>query len=199
MHALLATALVAVAGMVLAVIKGVGGLLIVPAAIFVGVMIWSALRANRPDWAEDRAPEGAPADRMLAALGRNSRIMGVAYAFAAFALQTLYATPLTGLRWQHGWQYAMVFAVLAVIAFEYGRIVQATASGLRDRLARLAVPLLIGQAVLAGGSLAFLALSGKVFTRRPDWAANLVFLFAALLVMVLGAIALRTHAALTER
>ncbi|MFM9941979.1 MAG: hypothetical protein ACKVP7_21050 [Hyphomicrobiaceae bacterium] len=201
-HALLAVAVGAVAAMVWAVMKGYGGLAIVPAGLFVCIAIWAAVLANRNDWHAQSSDSMGPLpvqNRCLLALGRNSRIMGAAYAFSAFAMQLLYATPLTGLRWQHGWQYATAFALLAVLAFEYGRLVQTAAATTRAWLASLAVPLLIGQTVFAGTSLAFLTLSGKVFTRRPDWAANMVFLFATLMVMMLGGIALRTHAVLSER
>jgi len=198
---LFAFAVGAVVMMVLAVIKGLGGLIIVPAGFFAAVIVWVSLRVNRGDGPGNGHVIGEGADdnlRIARGLSRNSRIVGVAYGFSAIAMQALYLTPLTGLRWQHGWQYASVFALLAVTAFEYGRIVVAASGEIRERLVGFAVPLMIAQSVFSAGGLAFLALSGKVFARRADWAANVVFLFAALMIMVLGAIALRTYAAMTE-
>lgn len=198
---LFAVAIAVVVLMVLAVMKGLGGLIIVPAGAFSAFLVGVAIILNREDGqGSDRRLPGVTDDneRVARVLSRNSRIVGVAYVFSAMAMQALYLTPLTGLKWQHGWQYASAFALLAVTAFEYSRIVVAATGEIRSRLMRMAVPLMIAQSVLSASGLAFLALSGKIFSRRPDWAANVVFLFAALMVMVLGAIALRSHAAMTD-
>ena len=191
----LIAALAGTAGaMVLAAAKGFVGLIVLPAAIFALAAVAASMFANAPDWHERTV--AATGSHVEAALRRNARTLGAAYAWGAVAMQGLYLTPLTGLRWQHGWQYALAFAVLAAIAFEFSRLLGKPDASLRAELVRLAVPLTIGQGVLAAGGLAFLTLSGKLLTRRADWAANQVFLFAALAVMVLAAVALRTHARL---
>lgn len=197
---LFVAAMGAVALMMAAVMKGVGGLILAPAAGFALLVVGVAMHVNRRFAAE--APQtnaGEDAEGVVRVLSRNSRIVGVAYGFSAMAMQALYLTPLTGLKWQHGWQYASAFALLAVTAFEYARVVVAAKGEIRARLVGMAPGLMIAQSVFAAGGLAVLALSGKIFSRRPDWAANVVFLFAALMVMVLGAIALRAHATMTER
>lgn len=190
---LMTVGIAAVALMVFVTAKGFGGLILAPGVLFTVLLVSAALFVNAADWI---APTGPDAQRRQAALARNARLLGTAYGFSAIAMMALYATRFTGLRWQHGWQYASAFALLAGLSFEYGRLTaQSSATG-RTWLAQLAVPLAIVQATLATGGLAFLALSGKVLTRRPDWAANLIFLFAAVMVMMLCAIALRTHARL---
>lgn len=200
-NGLMVVAAAAVGVMVMLVARGLGGAIVLPAAVFATLAIVSSIAVNQPDWASPQASlDEAQAKALeVAVLVRNSRILGAAYAFAALAMQLLYVTPLTGLKWQHGWQYASAFALLAVIAFEFARLLATGGEATRRRLAGLAMPLNIGQSVFAAGGLAFLTLSGKIFTRRPDWAANIVFLFAAFLVMVLGAIALRTQARLPGR
>ena len=76
-------------------------------------------------------------------------------------------------------------------------LISGLGSNLRALLA-LAAPLAIGQALLAAGGLVFLATSGKLILRRSDWAANQVFLFGSLSVMILAAVTLRTHVRLTR-
>jgi hypothetical protein len=41
-------------------------------------------------------------------------------------------------------------------------------------------------------------LSGTLQSRRPDWAANVIFLYATLTIMIITAVALRTHIRLTR-
>jgi hypothetical protein len=53
-----------------------------------------------------------------------------------------------------------------------------------DARLRLAAPLAAAQGLVAAGGLAALALSGKLWSTRADWAANRVF--AALAVAVLA-------------
>jgi hypothetical protein len=115
-------------------------------------------------------------------------------------MQALYVTPLTGLRWHHGWQYAIIFALLAFGAFLYARALNPeTALASRSPLERIAAPLAIVQAVIAAGGLAYLAGSGKLLLHRADWAANIIFVAAALAVMLLSAISLRTHVTLVRQ
>jgi hypothetical protein len=193
---LVAAILASVGAMVVIAMRGRVGLIVLPAALFTLATALAAYLSNAADWRPRAAPAGTA--EVEAALYRNARTLGAAYAWAALAMQCLYLTPITGLRWQHGWQYATVFALLAVLAYEFARQLAVAEADLRAVLVRTAVPVTIAQGVLAAGGLAFLTLSGKVVTRRPDWAANQVFLFAALAVMVLAAITLRTHARLTQ-
>jgi hypothetical protein len=168
------------------------------AAAFVGGAIAAALRTNAPHW---RGQETTAGDRHpLIAARRNTRLAALTYAWAALAMQALYVTPLTGLRWHHGWQYAIIFALLAFGAFLYARALNPeTALAARSPLGRIAAPLAIVQGVLAAGGLAYLAGSGKLLLHRADWAANIIFVAAALTIMLLSAISLRTHVILVRR
>src|SRR5690606_8593410 len=105
---------------------------------------------------------------------------------------------LTGLKWQHGWQYACAFGLLATLAYEFARAVRFGDEARRQRLRRLAMPLAMGQGLFAAAALVVLVASGKLASPRADWAANHVFLFSALMVMVMAAVSLRTHAKLMQ-
>ena len=165
------------------------------AAAFVAGAIAASIRANIPYW---RGNELAVPDRHpLIAARRNARLAALTYAWAALAMQALYSTSLTGLRWHHGWQYAIIFALLAFGAFLYARALGPGAEfASRSPLERMAAPLAIVQGVIAAGGLAYLAGSGKLLLHSADWAANIIFLSAALAIMFLSAISLRTHVTL---
>lgn len=193
---LLAAIISTVSLMVYAASKGRVAMLVLPAALFVSVTVLAAVLSNIPDWNLSQ-DDTTPRDVELA-LYRNARIMGATYAWSALAMQGLYLTPLTGLKWQHGWQYAAVFGLLAIIAYEYARQLRYGPPAMRSTLVRLALPATIGQGLFAAGAMLFLVLSGKLLNRRPDWAAHQIFLFAALLVMVVAAVTLKTHARLSR-
>lgn len=193
---LIATLVLSVVGMVIG-----GRLHQVPVVVFSAgtFAIWIiaiAILANLGDWRGVR-PD-APSSP-TAALHRNSRLMTVAYAWGAMAMQGLYTTPLTGLKWQHGWQYALLMMLMALGAFHFSRALASPDPARQAPWVALAVPLAIANAFLAAGGLVYLAVSGKLLLRRSDWAANQVFLFGALIVMVLAAVTLKTHARLTRQ
>jgi hypothetical protein len=195
---LLALQLATIVGMMLTARAGLTLATTFLAAAFVGGAVAAALRTNAPHW---RGREATAGDRHpLIAARRNARLAALTYAWAALAMQALYVTPLTGLRWHHGWQYAIIFALLAFGAFLYARALNPeTALASRSPLERIAAPLAIVQAVIAAGGLAYLAGSGKLLLHRADWAANIIFVAAALAVMLLSAISLRTHVTLVRQ
>jgi hypothetical protein len=156
-----------------------------------------AFLGNRPYWS-GRWVVDEPKARVSALLS-NLRLLVYAYAWGALAMHGLYATRLTGLRWQHGWQYGTAMTLLAAITFAYARAVWRSQGDRQTVWLRLAAPLAVFQCVFAAGSLLFLASSGKLLTRRADFAANQIFLSLALMVMLLAAFALRTHTRLSAR
>ena len=172
-------------------------LLVLSATAFCGCLVWIAIASNAPFWSASGTPAGN-ASLAIAQLCRNTRLLAVAYAWGALAMQVLYTTPLTGLKWQHGWQYAAIMALISAGAMLFARQLEAGRPGQQRFLMTLAAPLAIGHALLAASGLVFLAASGKLLLRRSDWAANQVFLFGALSVMLLAAVTLRTHARLTR-
>ncbi len=194
---LLSIGMAAVALMVFVAAKGSGGLIVVPVTVFCVMLVVAMTAVNAVDW--NGAGTAVDADRRRMALIRNSRMLGAAYAFCALAMMLLYTPRVTGLRWQHGWQYASAFSLLGILAFEYARMLAKPANERWVWLEEVAVPLAIGQSVFAAGGLAYLTLSGKILARRPDWAANVVFAAGAFMVMVGCAITLRTHLRLSGR
>ncbi len=130
----------------------------------------------------------APMLPTYVSLLQTTRLATLCYGWAAVAMQGLYLTPLTGLRWQHGWQYAAAMALLTAATFAFGRTLSQPLpgqdqTGWRNHV-RWATPLGLAQALIAGGGLAALAISGKLWSERADWAANRVF--AALAVAILA-------------
>ncbi|MGE5512441.1 MAG: hypothetical protein ACM31O_14430 [Bacteroidota bacterium] len=161
------------------------------AALFVIIAIATAVQTNT---ATGEAP--APGVGTII-LRRNTHLIAMSYAWAALAMLTLYLTPLTGLRWQHGWQYGLAFALLAGGTFLYALILgDERRPDLARQLAQLATPLAAVQALIAAGGLVYLVASGKMLAGKGDWAANVVFAFAALAIMAVCALALRTDARL---
>lgn len=184
---LYAVAAVASSGcMILAASRDATLMVTLAAAAFAVTAVIVAVLSNVDPWRDRAEVIGA-----LTASGRlrtNTRLAGIAYAWGAVAMQGLYLTPVTGLKWQHGWQYALAMALLAVASWAFARTLRPALPGKDPRgwrtHFRLALPLALGQVLVAGGGLAALALSGKVWSTRADWAANRVF--AALAVAILA-------------
>lgn len=172
-------------------------LVILSATLFCSCLVGLAIATNAKFIATN--PDG-PHDDTTAVpfLRHNTRLLAIAYAWGGFAMQVLYTTPLTTLKWQHGWQYAAVMALMAAGALLFARLLEHERPQLQRVLLAAAVPLTIGHALMAAGGLVYLAASGKLLLRGSDWAANQVFLFGALTVMILSAVTLRTHARLTR-
>ncbi|HRD75203.1 MAG TPA: hypothetical protein PK264_04590 [Hyphomicrobiaceae bacterium] len=157
------------------------------AALFATVIILVAIAINRPLWGAETAAV-APAE----AARRNIRLVALAYAWGALAMLAAYA--LSGVRWQHGWQYgagmAVISAITMLVAHRQGdpRSVLARAPALR--LLSL-VNVLHGAAAIA--ALAWLIGSGKLMSPRGDWVANQIFLFGGLVIVALSVFAWLTH------
>jgi hypothetical protein len=164
------------------------------AATFGLAIVAASWRTNVGHWSATSPASLEP----LHAARRNARLTGLTYAWAALGMMGLYTTPLTGLRWQHGWQYAAAFGLLSVFALAYTHASGSRNVSTRQHLQRLAGPLAAIQATIAAIGLAFLVMSGTLQSRRPDWAANVIFLYATLTIMIITAVALRTHIRLTR-
>lgn len=168
------------------------------AAAFALTLVAASWCINASHWMAVRPAHDATTLEPIHAARRNARLTGLTYAWSALGMLGLYTTPLTGLRWQHGWQYAAAFGLLSAGALAYTHLSGSRNAATRQRLLRLAGPLSAAQATLAATGLAFLVMSGTLQSKRPDWAANIIFLYAALTIMILSAVALRTHIRLTR-
>jgi hypothetical protein len=185
---LVAALLLSVAGMTIAASARQPLLAGVFSGAFAAAMVVISLATNLPYW---RAGEAAVTQGM--ATRRNMRLIALTCTWAALAMQSMYTPALTSLWWQHGWQYALGFALLAVGAFSLAHLAGRGDAVSRQRLERYMAPIAASQAVGSACGLVFLVGAGKLGSTRPDWAANWVFLFAALALMVLGAVTLHTH------
>lgn len=148
-------------------------------AVVAGVVIAPIVSARSAgDWTAEASFRRLRQSALLAAL---------AYAWGALAMQGAYLTPLTGLRWQHGWQYALAMLLLAVGAIVLAGPPRTPTPGITDVRVRLAVPLAMAQMLVAAGGLAALAVSGKLWSNRADWAANRVFAGLAVAILAISA------------
>lgn len=168
------------------------------AAFAVGAVLVAVL-CNVEAWRRPSSSGDAAGDALLASgrLRQNTWLAAIAYLWGAVAMQGLYLTPLTGLKWQHGWQYALAMLLLAAGSLAFERTLLPAVPGQDPRgwgrHFRLALPLASGQALVAGGGLAVLALSGKLGSVRADWAANRVFAALALAILAIAVCSLVSH------
>lgn len=160
------------------------------ANLFTLVVVFVALRTNRPLWEmpKDRIKgEAAPV-----AARRNARLIALVYAWGAAAMFAVYQ--LVGFRWQHGWQYGSGMALIAAAIFFYAHKLGDTASSLRTpRSLNSVLKLTVLHGAAAAAGLAFLFTSGKLKSAKGDWPANLIFLAGGIAVFMLSAIAVYTH------
>lgn len=194
---LISVLVLSVLGMAVGGRLGASWLVLGSAATFSVAAMAVAINVNLPYWRE-HIPFAGLEDETVAALRRNARLTAIVYAWGAIGMQSLYTTALTGLKWQHGWQYALVMLLLALGAFQFSQALAERDPRKRRPWLDTAVPLCIANGMLGAGGLAYLVIRGKLQVLRPDWAANLVFVFIALTMMVLAAVTLRTHARLTN-
>ncbi len=166
------------------------------AALILPVMsILVAMKVNAPYW-EKRATPGC-IDALANASRRNARL--IAWTWGAGAASMLAVYLISGLKWQHGWQYGSGMLLIALLGFLYSLIIGEPASVLRRPGVLNAVAMLAAaQGVAAIGGVTVLVLSGKVASNKADWAANIIFVAGGLAITVLSAIAVRTHARLSH-
>lgn len=159
------------------------------------VAIWGNIEA----WRRAPLPDArANVEAARGALLCNAWIGAAIYAWGAISMQGLYLTPLTGLKWQHGWQYAAAMALLAAGSVVFARTMRVEAQGegglgSLDRHGRLAIPLAMMQGLIAAGGLAALATTGKLASMRADWAANRVFAGLAAAIIAISVATVVSH------
>ncbi|MGD9827759.1 MAG: hypothetical protein AB7E70_11465 [Hyphomicrobiaceae bacterium] len=157
-------------------------------AFFAVAAIMGAVAVNRPHWRSDRVLP----DTIMHAARRNARLMALTYEWGALSLLGMYW--LAPLSWRHGWQYAVAMLLVAALLVSYVKLVGYPRSSLRrPAMLRLGSRLGAIQGALALGGLVGLVASGKLGTRKADWAANHVFVIGALTIAAISAIAFFTH------
>lgn len=124
-------------------------------------------------------------DPSSAVLSETTRLTVWTLAWSAAALFAAY--PVAGLKWQHGWQYAAGYALLAAgFAAYLNRLKTDGASGSEGaalQATRTAATLFALAIFVAAG---WLIASGKLETARGDWLANDIFLASAAAIFTLN-------------
>ncbi|MEQ1716941.1 MAG: hypothetical protein ABL907_13295 [Hyphomicrobium sp.] len=168
---------------------------------FCATALAAAVRINQPYW--HRAHAGVNVTngegRALAAeaVRRTSHITALFYAWGGTAMFLIYH--VSGLRWQHGWEYGLGMLIIGAGLAVYVAMLRNTASPLNSARSIDGVVKLAGLHGLAAfAAMTWLAASGKLATPKTDWAANIVFMTGGLAIVVLSTIVMRTHYVLTR-
>mgnify|MGYP000847456488 FL=1 len=169
---------------------------ILAASAFALVLVAIAWRINDLGrWPREKL---ADTEAPVHAARRDARLIGLVYAWGRVTLLAVYS--LSGLRWQHGWQYGsgmtLIAALLLLLVHKLGDagFPMRTAKGLN-----MLNGVTLAHAAAAAGGLVFLVSAGKLWAGKQDWAANHVFLVGGLAVIALSLIAWRTHGEITTR
>ena len=184
------TAIVAsIAGAVSGVHSGIPAFSWAAVLIFTGALVATSIEVNRPFWVpRGQAPVG---DATTIVALRNSTLLGIAYMWGGLTMFAVYR--LAGLRWQHGWQYALGMGALAALVMLYVWFLERPDSRLRSPAAlAIAAQFTVIQAVGSLIGLGFLVGSGKIASAKGDWAANQIFVAGGLAIAVLSALAVYT-------
>lgn len=187
---MLATVLAAsVAAMTWAARAGQTVISFAAAAIFAIAVVYAA-RAINLRFFEDTP--SVTADTAMHAARRNARLMALVYAWGGLAMLAVYT--ISGLRWQHGWQYGTGMALIAAGLLLYVHRLGATHTRLRaPKSLNFTAMLTLLQAIAASIALVIMAASGKLQTARSDWAANHIFVAGGLAIVAISLIAYVTH------
>ncbi len=187
--ATVAVLLSSVAGQVIGAAQDSVGMAVFAAMACAGAMLRVGWMLNRPWWqCETSSCMGPPlTDALPMTATRNAQLLALGYAWGGLSLLAIYL--LTTLRWQHGWQYGsgmlLIAALIHLAAPGFGARWSASFSR-----ALTIVTLAHGWAATVG--LAWLVGSGKIWSLKGDWAANIVFASGALIIVGVSAMALRT-------
>ena len=171
------------------------GMSVFAAMAFAGAMLRVGWVFNRPWWQCETSSCMGPAldDAQPMTATRNAQFLALGYAWGGLSLLAVYL--LTSLRWQHGWQYGSgMLLISSLIHFTSLRFASRWSQSLARALT--IVTLLHGWAATAG--LAWLIGSGKIWSIKGDWAADIVFACGALIIGGISAMALRTSRILEQ-
>lgn len=165
------------------------GMSVFAAMAFAGAIFRVGWMLNRPWWQCEASscvgPSLTDVQPMMAT--RNAQLLALGYIWGGLSLLAVYL--LTPLRWQHGWQYGSGMILIAALIFVASRGLAARWSSSFARTLTV-VTLVHGWAATAG--LAWLVGSGKIWSIKGDWAADIVFAIGALVIAGISAMALRT-------
>lgn len=139
---------------------------------------------------QHRIQNGGAPNRLVDLIRAFSELFALTCLWAAASLFLSYGA--AGLRWQHGWQYALLFFLLSLV---HGAFVllpnKLRAPERRMALVRWALSGLKIETFSVFVALAWLIGSGKIWTVRNDWLANDVFFGSGFAVLGLAYLLLR--------
>jgi uncharacterized membrane protein YqjE len=163
--------LMAVFGQILGAKLTNGGMSIGAAALMPLALIGAAWRLNR-----------SPFDDAEAAARHNGTLQAYTWGVGAASMLGVYL--LSGLKWQHGWQYGAGMALIALVALWFAR---------QPRWLNTVALVVALQGMAAAIGLAVLAGSGKLASVKADWAANIIFVAGGVALAVLSVMAVGAH------
>lgn len=186
--------------MVFGVSRGDASFTMLSAAGFAGFILVISYVTNRYYWHRARAltettsPDAVQIpqreNEAVDIARRNAKFFATCYVWGGVALLAIYS--LTQLHWQHGWEYAVGMLALSIVSLSFAGLLAQKPGAKRSRVLHLAVILTAIQAVCSALGLIYLIGSGKLASTRADWAANYVFLFGGIAILLLSLIALRS-------
>jgi hypothetical protein len=171
---------------VLAAGRGSGLTLGIAMALFGAQVVVTLFRINAPVWHGETAADDtdwAWSNTVLAAL---------VYAWAATAMFALYS--LTGLYWQHWWQYGLAMALFAAAAFFFAAYLLGGHGPIpRAQALRILMVVTAAQAAAIIVGLVWLFTSDKLYSGKQDWAANHVFVSGGIVLAIISIVSLLSY------
>lgn len=162
-------------------------LLVASAGLFTAAVLGVALAVNRPYWTAAAAL--LPPAEITHAARRNTRLAALVYAWGAAAIMAVYQ--LSDLAWYHFYQYGLGAALIAL-----GLLVYVHRMAVPDRTPPPPLWATAAHGIAVAAGLAFLLGSGKIWSTRADWAANVVFVFGGVAIIAICILALVTQSRL---
>jgi hypothetical protein len=163
-----------VLGQILGAKIGSGAISAVAAGLMPLALVAAATRVNRTAHSGD----AMAADALVDTARQNAWLQAAAWGAGAASMFGVYL--LSGLKWQHGWQYGLGMAVIALAAVIYAR---------QPRFLQATMIVVAMQGAAAAVGLAILAGSGKLASVKGDWAANIIFVAGGVAIAVLSVLA----------
>ena len=187
-------AVVCLAGFVAACSSANAGIASVSALAVTVLALFAAVRDKNAGLALARSEGAEAADPLRASL---SDLLALVYAWGGLAMAVTYQ--VSGLKWQHGWQYGLGMLLIGTgIALYARRLRKIPVGPSKDAARSRAVRLVMVQGVAALLGLLWLVFSGKLATPKDDWAANIIFLAGGAAVAGISALIAQLHFALEQ-
>lgn len=164
------------------------------AILFAVAVIFWIIGAQAPLWWSPPPSHAATEAYTVCVAGS---LVSLVYAWGGLAMLGVYL--LSGLRWQHGWQYGTAMLLVAGLIGVYSIHHPYDEAGAPSRPALdTAFWLTAIHGIAAVTGLAFLIASGKPWLEKPDWAANQIFLAGGIAVVIVCLVAGATQVRLAR-